>query len=376
MAAPLLIFGLGVALPRYIAFAGPSDAGRTVPKYFGAGLSAVAITSLSCALVAALFPDTMAFLFFGSREYAELVLPISLVLVGLTLHSVVYAYFRGRLAMRPANCLQLLNVAFVPVIAFLSFGDSVRDVLAATGAMMILVAGTAALFTPLREAARTTSKEARELLAYGVQRVPGEFIQGALLGFPAIFVAHVHGVREAGLVAFGTSMVTVIASLFAPIGLILLPKASRMLGSGDTRRLSAHARKLLLLTAFGSTLVAALVWISAEPLTRFYLGPDFGAAVPVLRLVVLGAVPFSLYFVLRGLVDAIYLRAMNTVNLAAASGLFVLALAVTYGVGASTQGVLLSLVAALLCLALLSFRSASKVLSHGAERSKYLRRVP
>jgi O-antigen/teichoic acid export membrane protein len=373
--SPLLLLGLGVAVPRYIAFKAAENNPDRAERYFGAGLATVGMTTAISTFFAVSCPGWCAYILFGSKTYSYLVFPLNLLLVGLAFHSIVYAYFRGRLAMSSANSLQFMNLGVVPPAAFLVFGHSVKSVVTATGLLAMAVAGIALFFTPVRQLAGNNLSEAKELLRYGVQRFPGEFIQMALLTLPAIIVAHLRGVQEAGAVAFGTSVLMMIASLFAPIGLILLPKASRMLAEGATRELREHVIKLLQITTVVSFTVTALIWIFAGPITRLYLGFGFEEVVTVVRLVIFGAVPFCLYYALRGLIDAFFSKGINTRNLFIALLLFSFFFGSTYLLGVSLAGIMVSLLLALVGLGLLSLFEAKKIIG-AADRPIYQTQCP
>jgi O-antigen/teichoic acid export membrane protein len=301
---PVVLLGLGVGLPRYIADAtGRGDEGLRA-RYFGATLWCVGLSALVCVVLLNSFPGRLAYLFFGSREYTSLILPLSLVVAGSALHAIVYSYFRGILNMRAANLLQFLSLGLVPLAVFTFYSQSVQALLTALGILTIVVAGLALPFTPLRAAAKNNRGQAKELLRFGIQRVPGDFILMALLALPVTFVAHLKGVQEAGFVAFGISVVSVIGSVFAPVGLVLLPKAATMFAEGSSKELREHLRTLLRFTFAVSVVMILAIWMWAPGIIRLYLGVGFEQVVPIVRLLVVGALPYSLYLVVRNLVDA------------------------------------------------------------------------
>lgn len=319
---PIPLLGVAVALPRYVAHAIGSGNGARTGRYFGAAVWCMGLGVLASALLMNLFSGMFAYAFFAGREYANLVLPLSVLLIGLVLHVLVYSYFRGRQAMRQANLLQLVNFGVVPLAAFLIFNGSVRSVIATTGLLTTLVAVIALAFTPVRHVAEDVFPEAKELLRYGLQRVPGDFVHMALFTLPVTFVAHFSGVQEAGYVAFGVSVLNMIGSMFSPLGLVLLPKASRMLAGGDLEELRAHVAQIVKATALVSVSIAVVLEFFAGELIRVYLGPSFSEAASFLRILVLAAVPYSLYCVLRNLVDAFHENAVNARNLLVAFAVF------------------------------------------------------
>jgi len=328
-ALPLL--GLAVGLPRYIAYSnGRGDSQATV-RYYGAALRCVGIAMILCLIVLNGLRSQIAFLIFGDRVYAGLILPVSLMVLGLALHGIVYSYFRGHLAMMRANLLQVVNLAVVPIVCFTTLHQSTRTLVLSLGSAWFLVAFVGLWFTPVGGVTAQTPDETRELLRYGIQRLPGEFALMAMLSLPVIFVAHRSGVQQAGFVAFGISVLSMIGAFFTPIGLILLPKASALLADGRRHELRVHVALLIRVSLAVAGVATVLVWFLARPFVALYLGSGFEDAGSLLRLIVLGAVPYALFTVLRNLIDAFHRDAVTAVI--AISGLAVFILGAWLGKG-------------------------------------------
>lgn len=362
---PLALLGLTLALPRYIGYT-KGDPNRSSVRYFGAALwCVVCVLALGAGLMT-LFQKQFASLFFGSKNYIHLVLPLGLIMAGLMLHSIVYSHFRGHLALKQANLLQFLNLAIVPVIAFSKFGTGVRSLLLALGVLTATVAGIGFLFTPWREALALRSwREAKELLQYGLQRIPGGFALLALLALPATFAVHLRGVQEAGYVAFGTSVLTMSGSAFTPIGLILLPKASQMLANGAQEELRQHVIRILKLTVIVSLGITLGFEVLARTLVRLYLGSDFSSIVIILRILSLGIFPYALFYVLRGLIDAYHIKAVNTFTCAISFAIFLTG-CVPALFHPSAAAIPLALLVSLWLLGLLTMREARCILRRTA----------
>ena len=301
---PIPVLGLAVGLPRYIGFTkGQGDPAGAL-RYYGATLWCVGSTALASLLLLNLFARPFAYLFFGDAAYSYLAFPLSLTIVGLCAHTVVCGYFRGHSQLNRANILQFINLGIVPVLAFLLFGQSLTKVLVATGVLSITIAGVGLLWTPVQTIAKNNWNETKELARYGIQRVPGDFVLVALFTLPATFVAHLQGIQAAGFVAFGVSVVSMIGGVFAPVGLVLLPKATFMLAGGSREELQAHLRVILWVTLTVCTVIVLGVWFWIPDLIRLYLGAGFEQVVPIARLLIFAAIPYSLYLVFRNLVDA------------------------------------------------------------------------
>ncbi len=312
--APIPLLGLGVGLPRFIA----QSRGRLDPaaadRYFGAALWWVLPAVVLFVLAMNIAPGYFALLFFGAKSYAEFVFPVSVMVFGYVLHSIGYAYCRGHLAMHRANLLQLVNLAAAPLVAFVFCGKSVSKLMLFIGISWASVALLALSLMPIRSFLATNYREAKELGWYGVQRLPGDFFIVALTTLPVTLVAHQKGIEAAGLASFGMSMISIVGALFAPIGLILLPKASRLFASGDQELLKKDLLRITIATIGTAGIIVVCLELFSPAMVRIYLGTGYEDLVPIVRVLALGALPYAAYFVWRGVIDAFHLRALNAIN--------------------------------------------------------------
>lgn len=313
---PVLLVGLGVGLPRYIAYA---HTGKNLEKpdtYFAGGLAILILFVLTVTLMINLTKDNISFLIFGSSTYSYLILPLSLMLIGVVIHSACYSYFRGRLMMVRANFLQMINMGIVPILAFI-MSKTTEDVLEITG-LSWLVVSILFLFWITINLRWDNSKVVsctKELLLYGVRRVPGDIGLAALLTLPASFTAHVVGVKEAGYVAFGTSLLNMTGGFFAPVGTILLPKASQIIATKDINMLRYYTFKLLRITISLTVIGTILFEVFADKIIGLYLGKSFSEVVLIAKVIMVGGVVYPVFTLMRSIVDAYHTRAINSKNI-------------------------------------------------------------
>ena len=130
-------------------------------------------------------------------SYAILILPLPVMLVGIALHLIIYGDLRGRLSVRRANLLMLINQAAVPLIAAYTV-RSVVGILLAIGLGWIIVSGAFFIVSPLKS--DHIVDRARDLARYGVPRVPGDLLQLLLFALPGILTAHITDIGVAGIV--------------------------------------------------------------------------------------------------------------------------------------------------------------------------------
>jgi len=319
-----VLCNLGVALSRFVAIS--AVGGRfTRQRYLVAATAVAVVASLLAGLVLVLAAAPIAALMFGNARYATLVRAVALAVPGIVLHSVAYGYYRGRLQMLAANGLQVVNLGVVPVLVIAIPGITVLQAITALAASWNVVAiGAIAepLWSAVRESRGSPLPAVRELLGYGLPRVPGEFALAALFALPTTLAAHFGGIEEAGFVGLGVSLLSVVGSMFAPLGQIVLPSISTMAAHGRTAPLRSGVWRLWLASVTVAAGMVVVLAILTRPLIAVFVGPAFLPAVPVTRLLLLAGIPYVTYVVLRNVLDALDTRPLNARNLVAAVVLF------------------------------------------------------
>jgi O-antigen/teichoic acid export membrane protein len=322
-----ILCGMGVAVTRYVARARAEDDAITEARYFAAGLTvSIGLAALG-AITLNLVPAVWSRLLFGVEEHAGLVRAISIAIAGLAIHGVTYGALRGRVDMVRANLLQGFNLAIVPLAVLSVPHLRAGEVIATTGLLWGAIgagAACAVLWGGPPGVWRGTgiAPAMRVLLRFGAPRVPGEFALGALFTLPATVAAHAHGIATGGFTALGVSVVTMIGSAFAPLGQLVLPAVSAAAGRGESAGLRRAAQVLLGRCLFLALLGAVAIELFA-PAIPWALGAEFGPAIAMVRVMVIGAVPYVAYIVLRNVLDALHTAPLNAKNLIVALVIFV-----------------------------------------------------
>jgi O-antigen/teichoic acid export membrane protein len=276
----------------------------------------------------------LASLLFGDSGYVYLIMPLYLCVAGLLLQTMVYSYYRGYLRMLMANFFQLMTIALVPVVVFKLSTASGAYVLSLTGVCWILVSSAFAIPLLLKTYVSVSHLKVayfrdifKELFRFGIVRVPGDLAYTGLFSLPPIFAAHSRGLQEAGSISFALSMLNLCASVTGPIGLVMLPVASRMAAKGELEVL----RKFLIKVAFvciSVTSVAVVIFeIFAVDIVRVYLGAQYVSMAGTVRIVLIAAVPLVAALVLRNPLDAVLVKPLNSKNYIIAFGTLVVLLA-------------------------------------------------
>ena len=226
---PILLLGLGVGLPRFVSISESKSNKREASTYF---ISATFILTSVLIIVSPLiliFKKEFAWLLFGGSEYSTFIPPLLVLIIGICFHSLAYSYLRGKLLMLHANSLQIINLGLILISSFF-ICKSIIEVIYFTGIGWILF--SIIFLFPFWFTANGIKKlyfqKIRELLKYGIQRVPGDIGLAAMLTVPVITTAHFSGIEAAGYLAFGISLLNMSGAVFSPISLILLPQSSAL----------------------------------------------------------------------------------------------------------------------------------------------------
>lgn len=309
--------GLGVALPRFVAYAVNRPARERQAYYLAALASVLALVGIAAVILLS-WRNAFSALLFGSSERVFLVLPLILFVFGIAVHGAVYGYYRGCLMMKRANLLELLDLCAVPLLAVVLLrAHSSAMVIGAMGAGVGIIAVPFSV-SIVRGFGGSSASElfghARELLRYGAARVPGDFGLGALLALAPLIATHYQPMSSVSHLLLGLSILLALSSSITPLGLILLSKLSMMLVSkrhDEIRQRLTYMLGAILEMSLFMTLQAI---IFVDVLVRLWVGPKFDGSVAVTRIVLMAA-PFYLFYVgLRSAIDAASIIAYNARN--------------------------------------------------------------
>jgi len=328
----LLLLGLGVAIPRYIAKEIGSKSGEE-NNVFLAACIILFYSLLTAGVLLFGFQEQITALLFGSQSFSKFIFPLFVSLAGLSLHGLFYAYYRGKMVFKTANLIQLINIGILPPIAFL-FAHNTEELFLYTGFLMSAVSTPLLIyifFTEKFQSGRSTHFIAT-LFKYGAQRLPADFGLASLITLPAIFTAHTEGPLIAGYVAFSMSLLSLSGQAVAPVGLIMLPKISHLLGEKNFTQMRYYIQKLLLF-ALGISLFGTILYQSfADQLLYLYLGHVSDELISISKQIMWGALFYPFYVTMRSVVDAYYTRAYNTISILLALGIFLLLFTISHNV--------------------------------------------
>lgn len=320
----LIFIGLGVAIPRYIAIERGKQT-ELANNIFFAALLMILVSLALCLIVFILLQNEISFLLFGSSLYSKYIIPILLSLFGLTLHGLIYSYYRGQMFFKYANLIEITNLGILPLLAFL-FASDVSCLFAYTGMMITIISSIVIIKILFSHSfnIKTSIEFIPKLFVYGIQRLPGDFGIASLMTVPAIISAHNDGMITAGYISFSISLLALSGQAVAPIGLIMLPKIGYLLGKNKNVLIKYYVKKLFLFSLIVALIGTAIFQLFASYILEVYLGSVDNALIAISKQIMFGAVFYPIYVAMRSVVDAYYVRAYNTISIFVALCVFFL----------------------------------------------------
>jgi O-antigen/teichoic acid export membrane protein len=362
------LLNIDAALPRYVAMTDASEPRERDGFLLAAILCGAAVVALAFVILnsaGGIFGQ----LIFGAKGLRSLVLALSLFLAGGDAHGIVYGFYRGQLAMKRANTLQVINLVLVPlgcVIALARF-HSTALIVDAMGGLMILFSFLFAIpLLPqiIGAARRSLRKPSKKLLEYGVPRLPSIFALGALLALGPIVASQKISLARVTPLLLGTSMLMGIAASAEPLGLILLSKVSMFVSQNRTAELREHLSLLQEAVVACYAFICLQMIVFADIVLRAWVGDRLAGGLGIVRLMLV-AIPFYLLFAsLRSIIDATSVTPYNMFNIVITFVTFLVFLGIALIFSSKADflwSVALAMVVSIALLAALTVRTMGKM---------------
>jgi len=179
----------------------------------------------------------------------------------------------------------------------------------------------------------------------------------ALLTIPAYVVLYLqHNLSAGGDIAYAITLFNLVGAAFGPISLVLLPEISKFLVESRidliSKRFYFFVFSSLLLTVAGYLIFI----LFHESILNLLLGKNYRHEIfEIARVILLGSFGYVIYIVLRSFLDAIHVKAKNSVNLLISLGVYAVMILCGYLNGVSMYYYLCCFVIAVNLLGVLTF---------------------
>lgn len=314
--APLVILSMDVTLPRYIAM---DDKRRLEGSYIISAIILLAAALFLLMAIAMYAHNYVCHLIFHGNEYLPLYFASLFLLSGYCIYVIIYASLFGMHKIDKANVLQLFVMAILPLVIAYSFGST------KSAAFVVFFMGSAfyiSLFsliyivrTSFWPGLRQLKTSIKVVLQYGIPRVPAGFALAGLLTLGPFLASYFGSLKDAGFFVVGQSVFRVMESTIVAFGLVALPKVAQLFAKGEEEYLKRNIEHILVMIFHLGIFVTLHTFLWSREIVVLWLGSEYLEAVAIMRILILSLGPYLGYVMLRSVVDAIEIRAINTLNL-------------------------------------------------------------
>lgn len=310
-----ILFGLGIAIPKYIASAHALNDEVLESSYFFSAMIILMITiCIGGVLLICLSGCINNYVFEGRNES----LLAFLLSAGICLSNFIYAYYRGIGNFILSNSIQIC-IGIVSLL-YLLLVDSVLLVVIGIAVIQIIISAVFLVnlfvkYIKVKPSFLCIKKNLCEIYSYCWPRVPGEIFLFSYNLVPVALINNLYG-NDVGInyvIALG--IVAASSSLFKFIGLVLLPYASKMLTNSGMDHLFEKVDWLLKVSlAFA---ILAVVVINIFPKFSIFIlySSMYYNASDVVQIVSFCIIPHSVYLILRNPLDGLSKKPFNTISI-------------------------------------------------------------
>ena len=351
---PLLV-GAGIGIPRYISFL----KGKATNDSYEYLLSAIIIFCCTFGLfsvITLIFPEVLLKAFEGAQiDKASVFFSVLLFILSQGLYVLLSAYYRGRVQFGP---MSLLNIAVMSVLplGFLYVGTDVFGYftwysLATLGLLITLL--TLLGFRSQVSIRRIRYKSYR-LFNFGYPRIVAELGLFALEFMPVFLISLFVGLADSGYMSMTFILLKLGSMLYELIGSLILPYFGKLFKSQPPEVFVNRVNQLLI----GGLITSVCITIGFYfliPVAVEIFFPSLSKAIFPSQMVYMAFPVYSLYLLLRNILDIVVDKAYNSINLSIAFVIQLLLLSIGFYFGDSIFYSILSLVIPYFVLGLMPY---------------------
>jgi len=313
---PIATLTIDLALARYIAM---TTKNKLQSSYIVSSIISIGTALVLILIIAISASRPLSYLIFHSNEYLNLFYASFFLLGGYCIFIIAYAFYRGVQKFNMANSLQLGVMAIIPLIISYNFAykknsSLIMYLMGAAFYLAIIPIVLILLKTGLPQIS-TVKSSMKTLLKYCLPRIPAGFALAGLLTLGPFFAGLFLGLKEAGYFVVGQSAFRVMGSAIVAFGLVALPKVSQLVANENKEFLKSRIEDILIMIFQLGLFITIHIFIWSNEIVLVWLGSEYIDAVPVMKIIILSLGPYLGYVILRSIVDAIEVRAVNTLNL-------------------------------------------------------------
>lgn len=321
--AYVMLGAMGIAVPRYLPTMKAKGDEKNFSRYFLSSFLIILGMSLVVSIAVLVARNSIFTIIFGENTNynVELIYYIIIYAFGQVVTTYLYSYYRAAEKFLSYSTTQIIVQVFCFLIV-LFLGNNLGEIICLWGIGSSIYA-LAYLIIFVKQnwnngipySLKNIIEICKELLSYGLPRVPGECVLFAYTLLPLLIVTNKFGLEQSGYFSAAISINTMVTPLFSFVGVILLPEVSKCLVNHKLKEAQRKIRLLMLIYIVLSILGILFVEMFPKFVVKILFQSEYEAAIPLIRITIISILPNSLYLLFRNPLDAISKIPYNTICL-------------------------------------------------------------
>ena len=179
----------------------------------------------------------------------------------------------------------------------------------------------------------------KELTKFGIPRAPGSIALAGLFTMGPLLASNFGTLKDAGILAIGQSVLRIAQSSVGSFGLVALPKVSQMYAQNKYEALRNGIRDLIAMVLDIGLFLSIQIAIWSDNIINIWLGDAYFEAGGIIRILMTSLCPYLGYVMMRSILDAVEVKAINTLNLWASLSLALCTAVILHFVGWRVLGI-------------------------------------
>nr|WP_320191931.1 lipopolysaccharide biosynthesis protein [uncultured Desulfobacter sp.] len=317
--SPLILLSMGVSLRRYVAMSFTENDHRT---YIMAAVVSVSVLIFLLLSFSWLGGRSITRLVFSDKAYIN-TFYASVIFMGCYCYWVITsASLFGMQKVRTVNFYQLLIGGALPLVVASIFADSQSSskilMYIGLGNLICLVVLVPELFKGLKSTMNIKKELVHSfsvLSKYGLPRVPGDFLFAGLFSLGPFLASYFGSVKQAGFFVIAQYIFRVMEAAISAFGQVAIPKIAQLVVQNKTEFLKHQIENLVVMVFHMGLFTTIHLSIWADEIVLSWLGNEYRPSIAIIQVIIISLGPYLAYVLLRSVIDAVEVRAVNTMNL-------------------------------------------------------------
>jgi len=314
----VILGGMGIALPRYLAIALTKKRIKDIKLTIFSSLVYIALVCAFTLLVYIVCKPYICDVVIGGDSWNEYMVIFCYSFIS-SLVSYLVAYYRGLDRFKDFNIVQIVFQVSL-LIPFIFTKKNIVDIFLWWTLfqlfLLILFFGKELFgFRKILYISIPLKKyivKIKELSTYSIPRLLGDFLLFAMSAFPLIYIGERLSMDDTSFFSVSITLFTLTTPIFSFLGVILLPYIARLVADSKTGDAKKIINKLLKYYIVLAVAINVIMFIFMKWMILIFFSADYYEALLPSRIISFALTPAAIYYLYRNPIDAVSVRPYNT----------------------------------------------------------------